>query len=281
MQFREFQHERFGSCLQLSNGLAQLWVSLDFGPRILFFALQGGQNQLALLEEEQDTLFTNGLKLYGGHRLWVAPEQPTITHFPDNLPVRCQHLSAEAVAFSAPPEEPHGLQKSVTIRMQSSQAQVHLSHQITNTGKMTHTIAAWAITMLAPGGKVLLPFPRASTSHTLQAANLLAFWPYTAPSDPRISYHADRIELFQDAHNEMPLKLGVRDAGVKLTYQRANIQFTKMYRFDPQSAYPDLGCSAEVYLSPYYAELESLSPLQELPPGQTLRHEETWLLEQR
>ena len=38
----------------------------------------------------------------------------------------------------------------------------------------------------------------------------------------------------------------------------------------------DLGCNAEVYMTYNYVELETLSPMATLEPGQSTGHTETW-----
>jgi hypothetical protein len=42
--------------------------------------------------------------------------------------------------------------------------------------------------------------------------------------------------------------------------------------------YPDHGCNFELYSDPEFLELETLGPLIELSPGQTVTHEEEWSL---
>jgi len=44
------------------------------------------------------------------------------------------------------------------------------------------------------------------------------------------------------------------------------------------ACYPDHGCNFELYSDPDFLELETLGPLIELSPGQTVTHEEEWSL---
>ena len=41
-------------------------------------------------------------------------------------------------------------------------------------------------------------------------------------------------------------------------------------------AYPDFGCSFEMFTNADFLELETLSPLVELRPGQSVTHTENW-----
>lgn len=70
--------------LRLSNGDAELLITLDVGPRILSYRLANRNN---VLKEFADQLGQAGEKewmIRGGHRLWVAPEDTTRTYALDN-----------------------------------------------------------------------------------------------------------------------------------------------------------------------------------------------------
>ena len=42
--------------------------------------------------------------------------------------------------------------------------------------------------------------------------------------------------------------------------------------------YPDFGCNFEVFTNPEFIELETLGPLVELHPRETVEHREEWWL---
>jgi hypothetical protein len=46
----------------------------------------------------------------------------------------------------------------------------------------------------------------------------------------------------------------------------------------PGAAYPDLGCSTEVFTNAQMLELETLGPLVRLPPDGAVEHVEQWHL---
>jgi len=52
-----------------------------------------------------------------------------------------------------------------------------------------------------------------------------------------------------------------------------------MARFmNRRAAYPDYGCSSECYATGEFLELETLGPLQEIQPDDSIQHVETWRL---
>jgi hypothetical protein len=56
--------------------------------------------------------------------------------------------------------------------------------------------------------------------------------------------------------------------------------FVQSHRLDKQAAYPDGGCHAEIFAAQkaldLYIELELLSPLRELKPGESLADDAIW-----
>lgn len=63
-----------------------------------------------------------------------------------------------------------------------------------------------------------------------------------------------------------------------MAYWLDGILFVKFARYEPQVAYPDFGCSSECYCNDRFIELETLGPLQEIQPGDSIQHVETWQL---
>src|SRR5436190_20817565 len=83
----ELEHREFRRCLKISNGEAEVMVSLDFGPRILHYALDGGDNIFGWHLEAAVKTELGTWKPYGGHRLWLAPENMPLSYAPDNEPL--------------------------------------------------------------------------------------------------------------------------------------------------------------------------------------------------
>ena len=52
--------------------------------------------------------------------------------------------------------------------------------------------------------------------------------------------------------------------------------FFQLFKYQPRQYYPDGGCSVEVYVSPYYFELELLSPARTLKPGEEISFDIAW-----
>jgi hypothetical protein len=99
--------------VRIDGASSSLVVAVDFGPRIAGLIV-GDRNLFASLPKDTlDTPFGRPYRLRGGHRLWVAPEEPTITYQPDDEP--CAVTSAgDGLLVEAPPDGA-GIAKSIAI----------------------------------------------------------------------------------------------------------------------------------------------------------------------
>jgi len=89
----------FPNCIEISNGDAKLIISTDFGPRILFYALDAGENILGWHGEAEVKTELGLWKPYGGHRLWIAPENMPRSYAPDNAGVKYSMETEFSVRF--------------------------------------------------------------------------------------------------------------------------------------------------------------------------------------
>jgi hypothetical protein len=103
--------------LRLSNGAAELIVTLDVGPRVVSYSLPGGLNVLKNYDAHMGGTGEAEWQLRGGHRFWLAPEDLTRTYFPDNRPVKYEAIGPHAARITAPVEEPYGVQKVMELRL--------------------------------------------------------------------------------------------------------------------------------------------------------------------
>lgn len=265
-------------CLHLSNGLIELVVPLAVGPRVIHFGAVGGPNQFFEFPEDLGRGDGEGWRPYGGHRLWYAPEHPVRTYYPDHDPVTFEATPGGALIVQAA-ERTTGLQKSLRFMLSPDRAEVTVLHYIANTGDQTWELAPWAMSVMAPGGEALLPHPGyIPHPEGLLPNRSVAVWPYTSMADPRITWGDRLTRIRQDATVAGPIKLGMTVPAGWVAYINREILFLKRFRHDPGAAYPDFGCSAEVFANERMLELETLGPLVRLRPGQIAEHVESWLL---
>ena len=153
-----FSYRGWNNTYKLFNGVVELILLADVGPRIISYGFRNSENLLH--EVAEDAGKTGGLefRLYGGHRLWVSPEVER-TYYPDNVSVLVsQH--GNATRFTSPLEElPPGtrLQKELEIELAENGSEVRITHRVTNHDLHSTTLAAWSPTMMRAGGRTILP----------------------------------------------------------------------------------------------------------------------------
>jgi len=66
--------EGWPNCIRMSNREIELIITTDVGPRIIRCGYINGQNLLYIAGTEKGTTGGSEWHIYGGHRLWHAPE---------------------------------------------------------------------------------------------------------------------------------------------------------------------------------------------------------------
>jgi len=272
------EYKGWKNCYRITNGEIEAIVTGDVGPRIIRFAFLGGQN---LFKEFSDQLGKSGeekFQLRGGHRVWKAPEDPLATWAPDNVPVEIQ-ITLTGIIAREPVEPLTKLQKEIELRMAESGARMMVINRITNRGLFPLRFSAWALTMMAPGGVAVSGFPpRGKHPINLEATNPLVMWAYTNLADPRWKFTKKYLTLRQDPTNADAQKLGMFNADTWAAYLLNGEAFLKRTKAELAKTYPDFGCSFETFTNNEFLEIETLGPMTDLQPGQTVEHAEHWAL---
>lgn len=266
------------NCYRITNGEAELIVTSDIGPRVMFYGFRGGQNFFWVQKETAGKSGEPAWVARGGHRVWVAPEDPRYTYPPDNSPVQVEIRGGVLIA-TQPVEKETGIQKQLEIRLAPRGTEVTVIHRLFNRGIMPLEFAPWALTMMSPGGHGVSGFPpRGTHPKDLAPTNPLVMWAYTDLSDPRWTWLKKYFVLRQDPSNPVPMKIGHFNPKTWGAYFLNGELFLKRYDADPSKTYPDFGCSFETFTNADFLELETLGPISKVAPWTALEHVERWSL---
>ena len=264
---------------RITNGEVELVVTSDIGPRIMRYGFVGGQN---LFKEFPESLGKSGEPAWvarGGHRVWAAPEDAVRTYAPDNGPVHIE-IQGDVLEATEPAEPLTGLEKQIVVKLSPSGTGVEVLHRIKNAGTHPLDLAAWALTMMAPGGVGIHGFPpRGKHPQVLYPTNPLVMWAFSNLSDHRWRFTRKYLMLHQDPKDADPQKLGSFNKNTWAAYSLGTELFIKRYdATDSPQGYPDFGCSFETFTNADFLELETLGPLMHLKHGASLEHVEHWTL---
>lgn len=278
----KIQFGDLADCLRLSNGEVELIAAAGFGPRIVAYNFIGGENALGIHPHAKITTELGEYQIYGGHRLWIAPETVPQTYAPDNAPVEYFFNEKENSLRLVQAVEPVSkTQKEMIVTLENPGSGVSINHRITNRGNAPVELAAWALTIMRGGGTCEIPNETfAPYSHeTLLPVRNLTLWAYTDLSDPRWSFDREFIRLRVDETRHEPQKIGALNRQGWARYRLPDVIFTKSFDVHETAVYPDMNSNVELYTAGSFVEVETLAPLQKLEPGATAQHIERWELE--
>ena len=284
INIKNMQYLCYGNCLEITNGKVMLRVTTDVGPRIIYYGTQDEDNMMFCdvndkINAKNDYLDTNFHKgeawhIYGGHRLWTAPENQG-SYFPDNYPVKVEQLDNGAIFYGVN-EVTNNIKKTIKITMDDNGV-VTIDHSFYNFTKKPVTIALWALSVMNKGGLAVIPMSTEDTG--LLANRNLVLWPYTNVRDTRLTIAQKYISLQQKEVCDGSLKLGVLNTEGLVYYIRNGKMLEKKFdKANREGRYVDYSCSTELYTSEHFIEVEAISELFDIAAGGTEHHVEVWTL---
>jgi hypothetical protein len=277
--------------LLISNGDAELVVTLDVGPRVISYKLKDGKNVFKNYADQMGKSAEKEWVIRGGHRLWIGPEDLTRTYAADNGPVKHAPISeakdGAGVRFTPAPETEYGIQKEMEIYLAPKGSRVIVLHRITNIGDKPADLAPWALTVMAPGSVEVIPLPpkrphpgppkNARSAEDFAPNQRWIVWPFTDFGDGRWHIGTKYITLRQDAKMG-PTKLGMAHRMGWVGILNHGTLFVKRFGYEKGKRYPDQGCNFETFTNEDMLECETLGPRITLEPNKSVEHREEWEL---
>lgn len=287
----QISYKNFGRCVKLDNGTASIIVTLDVGPRIISYCLNGKENML--FEDVNRDFHDDSEELreyfgddktwyiYGGHRLWSSPESYPHSYVPDNQPVLYDELGEfdgyYGIALHSPVTRT-GQQHTTQVWMDGAagSSKVKICHNITNVSGSIVTLAPWALTVCAAGGVEI--FPQSTADNGLLSNRRNVFWSYSDINDDRFFLGNKYGTLQQVSGAENKFKIGMNNEdGWAAVVNKGQI-FLKNFDMNIDGNYPDYGCNFETFTNGLFLECESLGELETLKNYQCVTLNEKWEL---
>jgi hypothetical protein len=268
----------WANCIRLFNTSMELVVTTDIGPRIIRCGLINGKNLLHVSDTDKGKTGGTEWRIYGGHRLWHAPEVMARTYSPDNDPVEF-NWDGKTLKLRQDVEMRTGIAKEIEITLDPVDDHVEILHRLINTNLWTIRTSPWAITAHAAGSRAILPQePYIEPEENLLPARPVVLWNYTRMNDTRWSWGEKYIQMKHDPLILSEQKIGILNKqGWAACYGHGTIM-VKLFEYAHDAVYPDYGCNNEIYVNGTFLEIESLGPFSEMEPGCAVEHTEHWYL---
>lgn len=280
------EFENYGKVLCITDGVCEVKVTIDIGPRVIWLSRTGKNNMFFCdlqrrtncEKPEMDAYYGKGRYwyLYGGYRLWLSPESLPETYYPDNDPVEYS-IGGDSVTFTPAPQTENGISASYTLTFEGD-GNITVTNRITNISNRPIHGAAWALCVMNQNSFTYVYQNEEDTG--LLPNRTIVLWPYTKIGDKRISLTDRAAAVRQDPESCGALKIGLNNTSGKLyTYLDGEL-FTQSYETDHKNGeYPDGGCSCEIYSCPDFTEAETLSPYSTVMPGGQIVFRVKWRIE--
>ncbi|MBI9009977.1 MAG: hypothetical protein JEZ05_08090 [Tenericutes bacterium] len=281
----EINYKNYGKCLKITSESAELIVTLDLGPRVISYRLLEGENIFSqdiereqfLNTSEMDKIFYKGATWWGlgGHRLWRSPESYS-TYYPDENP--CEYKRTDdTFVFIQEKQIYNDIQLSIELSF-VNEKDVKFVGTITNKSSINKTLSSWSLSMCKGPGLEIVKLPNDESGFNPQ--RYYSFWSFGAKNnDPRAYYGAEYFALRMEPGNQSPFKVGMRVNEGKILYLTEDIAYTKYFDRIEGLNYPDNNVNYETYTKDLFMELETLSPLTEILPNQSVSQTEIWSLQ--
>ena len=245
--------------VKCETGSLEMLIGISAGPRIVSVGQAGGTN---LLYKDSTNFQVGDWRIYGGHRLTIAPENAD-SYYPDNDP--CEVEIENSILKVSSKQRSSGIRLSMVVSENAAPGTgFTIKHVIENNGKGDWSGALWAITCV----------PRSSIISAFCEVPDLHFWPGTDPSN------------WQQANNHVTIKpgnyrgkAGWYNNHVLLTskLQEGSLKICSLQASAPNSF--DKSSNVEIFVCPAFVELETLSGDLIVHPGQSASHLQQWQIQ--
>ncbi len=286
VNFSEISYKNFGKCIKMENDTTELIVTVDVGPRVIYYGLKGKRNifredinrdsfndkqQLHDFIETEENWY-----IYGGHRLWSSPESYPESYTPDNHPVSYE-INGNTIKLMPEDRIKVGERHIMTVTLNDSSSDVTIKHAIKNIADCEIKLAPWCLTVAEKGGVEI--FPLCSEDTGLLSNRRMVFWAYSDVRDPRF-FMCDKYVTLAQTDREQAFKIGVNNQNGWGAYLNNGQLFIKRFDFDPTGEYPDFSVNYETYTNQFIMEIESLGTLETLRPGEYTEYDERWQIKE-
>lgn len=266
-------HEK---CLKITNGIIEVIVTLDMGPRIIKYGFVDGDNHFA--ENISDKIISSHgeYEIVGGHRFWHLPENKDRTYIPDEKSVAYEIIDGGARIIQDI-EKWTQVQKVIDICLDLNSTKVSVTHRIISLNAFDINLSISGISCMKKGGIEVIPLEKRKDG--LEPNKSLVFWPYSNIKDPRVYFGDKYIAMKVDENTRENFKIGVNTNLTYALYFNNNEIFVKEFKRDKNNNnYPDLGCCYESSISKEYVEMQTLSPIYRIGMNESIEHTEIWTL---
>ncbi|KAK5583219.1 hypothetical protein RB653_004810 [Dictyostelium firmibasis] len=287
MTIEKIEFQGFKNCYKIKWNHFKMIITQDVGPRILSLSFEENASIFGMKSHNLSMIKSNNSSiggesnhsnsndqwnLFGGHRLWHAPECAGRTYYPDNLPIQIEFVNDETMIIMRQAiEHTTGIKKTITMEIKGGVGRlsyIEVNHYLENKGNWPIQCAPWAISVLTKDTKAIIPLSNDSINGLVPKTSI-SLWNYTKLQDSRLTLGNKYIMVQQEdksSDGNSSNKIGSRvNSGWSASITNSTL-FVKIIDPDTKDLHVDLGANVEVYTDNDILELETVGKLLTLEP---------------
>lgn len=274
------------NCIKLSNSEVSVIVNPTYGGQILYFGLnEAKENALwadslvngwtisEYLKERRSPdsgRFDIGPERITEHlhdSIWAGPYQPIV----EEDAVRLQSLESRTM----------GIRVEKIYRLDRKKPVLHVRQKMTNISHREVEYCFWTRTLLPSGGiyycdaRTDTAHPAAYSEMSLLNDSLLP----TLPSADRVHYANNIFTAYPGG--EVEYRYGINSTTGTFCYLRNHLLYVKQNAYVSNGKYDcnaGINFTNMIYFCNQFIEMEPLSPIVKLQPGESYQYDEVWSL---
>jgi hypothetical protein len=277
VRIEKIDYKGWQDARKISNSEIELIIVPQIG-RIMSFSRVGKENILWENPKEFGKVYPPTRRQwinYGGYKLWLAP-QSELGWPPDPYIDRGRYafdISDDGTILLRGQLHPSKkIRLCIEIKLAANRSELVLTHRLENHSEQTMAVSFWGVSQVNPNGQISV----------IPEFNKNPIWDLKLSEIKHIPVQSIycKPDTYRISHEGIPdkKKVYIYLEKAQITYDWGCYWFT-MY-FDPyqSSTYPSLDSNFEVYFCPQYIELETVSPLIAVGPGQAGDYTVHWTL---
>jgi len=262
--------------LVLEKGDTRLVIVPGIGGRIMEFSLRGN-NPIWQNPAEYGKVYpiTKVWHNYGGYKTWNAPQaiwQWPPDPFLDFGKVNVEMITNGVRIYGAPSLE-SGIMFIKEVTLSEERGKARIVERMRNISGKDVKWSIWDVTQVSP--PCFIVFPGEKNSKFPEG---LYFFDEQSRKSSQWKIKDGLVIVNYKGETG---KIGLDSSSNWMLYLKDNLAYLKRFPVFPGAEYPDEGCSVEVYTNSIdlpYLEMEILSPLVTLKPGEEYSTWEEWHL---
>ena len=278
---KSMTYKGWDDCTLLTNKTVEVIFVPQIG-RIMRYGYVGGINLLwenpALAGKVTDfTATVPDWQNYGGDKLWPAPQSvwgwppdPTMDSGTQTVKI----LSGNRLQVTGQKSIKHNLRFRREITLDATGTGVTFANSVFNLGDKAADWSVWEVAQIDAPDVTILPLHKGGKFPT-------GYYTFKDgdPAEGRLKIAGGEIRIERDAKRSS--KIGSDSPLGWIASEKGGVRFEISHKSEFKANYPDDGCHLEIYTNPdplAYVEMELLSPLTTIAPGERLSHSTHWKL---